>query len=99
MQPIQTVMMWQDIKISIQYKPSWIKSVSISHLEIHSLEPERAALPVTETGYKSHFFHTDEIFSEPELKQMVEQWLDEAAQSSEWKAYAASQRNEQFMLF
>ena len=99
MQPIQTAMTWQDIEISIYYKPRWIKSSSISHLEIHSLEPDRAPLPVTETGYKSHFFHSDEIFFEMALKQMVEQWLDEAAQSPKWQAYTSSQQNQQLLLF
>ncbi len=45
--------------------PFWIYTPlqwkTIAHLEIRSIKPERAPLPITETGYRSHF-HQPEQF-------------------------------------
>lgn len=42
-----------DIEIEITLKPDYFKDVA--HLEIRSIAPERATLPITATGYRSHF--------------------------------------------
>lgn len=44
---------WQGIEIEAIYWPR--RWGVIAHLEIRSIQPERAPLPITETGYKSHF--------------------------------------------
>lgn len=46
-----------DIEIEITLKPDYFKDVA--HLEIRSIAPERAPLPITATGYRSHFFCTE----------------------------------------
>lgn len=46
---------WQGIEIEAIYMP--VRWGVIAHLEIRSIEPLRAPLPITETGYRSHF-HT-----------------------------------------
>lgn len=43
---------WQGIEIEASYWPS--KWGTTDHLEIRSIRPERAPLPITETGYRSH---------------------------------------------
>ena len=40
---------WRGIEIEARYQPSYWQT--IAHLEIESVRPERAPLPVTETGY------------------------------------------------
>ena len=100
MEQIQAVLQWQDINIEITYQPRWGNdSVGVSHLEIRSTIPERVPLPVTETGYRSHFFYSDEIFSEEEIKELVEDWLNKDAQKTTWKAYRHEQLNQQLSLF
>lgn len=99
MKTINVILHWQEIEIEITYKPQWSKSPKVSHLELCSITPERAPLPVTETGYRSHFFYSEEIHSEAEIKRMVTDWLDEEAQSREWKAYQAEMKNQQLILF
>ncbi|MET4898526.1 hypothetical protein RN629_15425 [Sphingomonadaceae bacterium jetA1] len=44
---------WQGIEIEARYWP--IKWGAIAHLEIESVAPERAPLPISATGYRSHF--------------------------------------------
>lgn len=46
---------WQGIEIEACYDPN--KWNSTAHLEIESIDPPKARLPITETGYRSHF-HT-----------------------------------------
>ncbi len=49
MQPQTFSLLWQGIEIEIVYTPRrW--SV-IDHLDIRSIQPERAPLPITGTGY------------------------------------------------
>ena len=35
--------------------------LGVAHLDITTIEPPRAPLPITETGYRSHFLHPDEV--------------------------------------
>ena len=46
-------LIWNDIEIRLTYQPN--KWDVIAHLEVESINPERAPLPITETGYLSHF--------------------------------------------
>ncbi|MDI1228253.1 MAG: hypothetical protein PSY14_11270 [bacterium] len=48
---------WDGITISIHWEPQWLNSdtYDVAHFDIHSIQPAKAALPITETGYLSHF--------------------------------------------
>ena len=52
---------WRGITVEISYEPEWLGGLAeafgepLAHLQVRSVSPERAALPVTETGYKSAF--------------------------------------------
>ena len=50
---------WNGIAIEIRWEPNWLNLTSsgydTAHLEIKSIAPDRAPLPITETGYRSHF--------------------------------------------
>ncbi len=82
---------WQDIEIEFKYWP--LKWDVISHLEIRSILPEKAPLPITETGYKSHFFQPDSVeFVNDSVVETVIQWLDNEAQSKEWLDYVEMSR-------
>jgi len=78
---------WRGIEIEAVYDPVAFGGL-IAHLKVRSLKPERAPLPVTETGYKSHF-HPQGIIEAHEggVIGQVTAWLDEEAQKPEWKAY------------
>lgn len=77
---------WSGIDIEITYWP--LKWNTISHVEIRSLSPDRAPLPITETGFKSHFFQPSATpLSEVEIITLVREWLDEEAQTTAWQQY------------
>lgn len=101
---IQTeTLLWEGITIEIVYEPNWLNvanrkcDLPSAHLDIRSIAPERARLPITETGYRSHFLHPDEIAEFGGPVAYVEAWLDEMARSSEWRTYTLS--SEQLSLF
>lgn len=79
---------WQGIDIEATYTPR--KWTVIAHLEIRSINPERAALPITATGYLSHFHECGTIEARGgDVVAQVTAWLDEEAASPEWQAHLA----------
>ena len=82
---------WNSIEIELIY--ARLKWNVIAHLEVHSIKPDRAPLPITETGYLSHF-HPPGTVEENEgtLVEQVIWWLDERAKTKQWKAYVERSR-------
>ena len=82
---------WQGIEIEATYSP--VKWGVIAHLEIESVQPARAPLPITETGYKSHFHPCGTVEANGgDVVAQIVAWLDEAAAKPEWVAHAAKSR-------
>lgn len=80
---------WNGTTVEVSYDPHWLGMPAIygepvAHLELRSLEPEDAALPVTETGYRSHFLPASEVLDHGGPIAFARTWLDEAAQSKAW---------------
>lgn len=71
---------WRGISIEITHTPQRFGG-PFDHIELRAAEK----LPVSETGYRSHFIHPDELtlFKGPE--DFVRQWL-ETAVTPEWEA-------------
>ena len=44
-------------------------------------------MPVTETGYRSHFVIDDAVSDRDEVRTYVLAWLDEAAHNPDWQRY------------
>lgn len=82
---------WEGIEIEAIYSP--IKWGVIAHLEIESIQPPRAPLPITESGYKSHFHPCGTVEANGgDVVAQIVAWLDEEAAKPEWRAYAANSR-------
>jgi len=84
-------LIWQEIIIDIRHVSNWHKC-DIDHLDITAVSPERAALPITETGYRSRFIHESYLIEAGGAVAYVQAWLHEASQSPEWKAQAEAAR-------
>lgn len=83
-------LIWQSYVIEVRYDPDPFNMVShngeaMSHIEIRTVNPEKAALPITETGYKSHFTPRGNIDEYDSPVVFVKEWLDHEAQSECWK--------------
>lgn len=92
---------WRGIAIEIRYAGNWLnmaaKGYDTAHIEVESLNPERAPLPITETGYRSHFTTATTVAAYGGPVALVTTWLEEEAASPAWKAHEA--RSRQLTLF
>lgn len=87
--------MWEGIEIEVRY---WPRKWTITHLEIQSIAPERAPLPITSTGYRSHFVQPGTVeASGGDVVAQVRAWLDEEAAKPEWREHV--ERGRQGELF
>lgn len=85
---------WRDITKELKHEVGYSTMLDLHHLQIEAIAPERAALPITGTGYLSHFYYGA---PEADTVAAVSAWLDEEAAKPEWKAHIAAQR--QLSLF
>lgn len=84
---------WRGIAMTITYKPHYANN--IAHLAIETETRER--LPITETGYRSHFTAKADVEAFDNPIDYVEAMLNEAAQSKAWKKYETDRQ--QLKLF
>ncbi|MGO7924500.1 hypothetical protein ACC755_35950 [Rhizobium ruizarguesonis] len=87
---------WQGMAISIRHVANW-SNTGFDHLEVQTIEPARAALPITETGYRSHFLHGTTLEKHGGAVAFVTAWLDHDAKSEAWKSVKAA--SDQLSLF
>lgn len=83
---------WEGIEIEATYVPhSW--GGVIAHLEIETIQPPRASLPITETGYLSHYHACGTVeASGGDVVAQVISWLDEAATNPDWQKHMRKSR-------
>ncbi len=82
---------WEGIEIEATYTP--VRWGVIAHLELVTIQPPRAPLPITETGYKSHFHPCGTVEANGgDVVTQIVAWLDEEAAKPSWRAYAAKSR-------
>lgn len=84
---------WDGIEIEVRWASSWMDfddGTSMGHLEIQSIAPESSPLPMTETGYKSHFVHANEVNKFGGPLNYFEAWLAEESKSKDWRERKAA---------
>ena len=77
---------WQGMAVSIRHVANW-SGTGFDHIEVRSINPERAALPITETGYRSHFLRGEDLERHGGAVAFVTGWLDHEAKAVEWKEH------------
>lgn len=92
---------WRGIAIRVTYVPNWLnmaaRGYDTAHIEVESLDPERAPLPITETGYRSHFTTAETVAAYGGPLGLISNWLEEEAKTQAWKSYEETSR--QMKLF
>lgn len=84
---------WQDpaagdtVRIRITHSRDYL-GLGQDHVEIESIKPKKAALPLTGTGYKSHFLTGLELVNAGGPVVFVRAWLAREACSKEWRTKA-----------
>ncbi len=88
---------WRGIEIEARYIP--IHYNVIAHLEIESIDPAIAPLPIAETGYYSYYHSIGMIeASGYDVIGFVCAWLDRAAESPKWKQAELARRQGDFFV-
>lgn len=73
---------WRGIGIEIIHTANYC--AGMDHIEIHS--ENKIPVPITETGYKSHFFPSGGLDGYTGAVEYVRAWLDHEAKTKAWKA-------------
>lgn len=71
------------VAITIRHTRDYLLAGS-DHIEIESVKPKRAALPITETGYRSHFIDREELRMAGGALQFAKSWILREERSKEW---------------
>lgn len=94
---------WQGLLLCVTYEADWLGSgargspFATSHLTITALRPEQARLPMTETGYRSHFIPQGIVEEMGGALAYSLAWLEHETQSRQWLEQAA--KGHQLSLF
>jgi len=94
---------WQGVTVSVSYEPDWLgmskrdPEAGTAHLEVRKVSPDWALLPITETGYRSHFLPRGAVEDAGGPVAYVRAWLDEAAKAPDFRR--REQQSRQMSLF
>ena len=87
--PSETTIEWEGRTLRLSYTPR--RCTVIDHVEI--VATDRQPLPITDTGYLSHFFGpVDPSLDLDEVAAFVIEWLDEEAKSDAWQHHLLEAR-------
>jgi hypothetical protein len=81
--PLKTSLTWEGITMAITYEPESFGGQA--HLQVRVTAPVDAPLPITETGYRSHFLPRAHVEFVGGPAAFVRAWLEEAARSPSWR--------------
>lgn len=81
---------WEGIPLLIHWSPTFLNLEITGHMQIESVERQR--LPITVTGYLSHFVHRTYVEAHGGPVAYALAWLSHEAKSSEWKRYVEDSR-------
>lgn len=76
----QHIITWRCVEIEITYTPD--KFGMVDHIELRT--ENKAPLPVTETGYRSHFIDKGAVAHHGGAVAFVTAWLDYEAEHKGW---------------
>lgn len=84
---------WRDpatgatVRIRITHSRDYLSQGS-DHVEVESLRPKHAPLPITDTGYRSHFMPALDLMNAGGPVSFVEGWLAREAKGKAWSKAA-----------
>lgn len=88
---------WREWKLEVRHTPDYLTQ-GTDHLEIIVKTPKGAPIPITETGYRSHFLPPALIEQAGGVAAFVTRWLDSEATTKGWSKTEAKWRQLAFEL-
>ncbi len=92
------VLVWNGRTVEVRYDPDWCSMSELgpgrqlAHLELQTTTPLMAPLPVTDTGYRSHFIPVGIVEDAGGPAAFVHAWLNEEAHKPVWRRIEAAWR-------
>lgn len=75
---------WRHARLEITHTRDYLEK-GHDHIEVAVKAPKGAPIPITETGYRSHFLPASEIESAGGVVPFVAAWLDREATTKAWQ--------------
>lgn len=66
---------WRGVTLEVRHTQNWLRT-GLDHIEIEATP--RTPLPITETGYRSHFIEPRDLADYEDAADLVRFWLDRA---------------------
>lgn len=88
---VTETIVWRGVAISVTYEADWMgrsedpSDYAMAHVTVTVLSPEGAPLPVTETGYRSHFLPPGIVEEAGGPSAFALAWLDNTATGRAWE--------------
>ena len=79
----------ESVRIRITHARDYLSSGN-DHIEVESIAPKKAPLPITETGYRSHFMPALELVNAGGPVTFVTAWIEQEAKGKTWRKAAAA---------
>ena len=76
---------WLTARIRVTFTKAW--STGFDHVEIRSIAADGQALPITDTGYRSHFSPAGTFEDLTDAVEATKQWLAEKSVNRKWRDY------------
>jgi hypothetical protein len=82
-QPKTAHLTWRGTLLSIKHTPHYFGHAD--HVEVTVEKPAEAILPITDTGYRSHFIDPDDLQEAGSAVLFVQAWLEREAATKAWR--------------
>lgn len=86
-----TIVTWRHVKFRVRHTPDYIIK-GTNHLEVFVLSPKNEPLPITSTGYLSHFDTHRQIRSAKEGAEYFLSLIAQEEKTKRWQCFDAKRR-------
>jgi hypothetical protein len=76
-------LVWRHVTCRVRHTPNYI-STGWSHIEIMVVKPKGAPIPITGTGYKSHFLDEELLAKGGGPVAFFSRWIEQEATTKQW---------------
>ena len=76
-------LVWRHVTCRVRHTPNYI-SKGWSHIEIIVLAPKAAPIPITQTGYLSHFLDEEHLAAAGGPVAFFLDWIEREARTKQW---------------
>ena len=81
--PATSKLVWRDVTCRVRHTPNYLAK-GWSHIEITVKVPKGAPIPITDTGYRSHFLDEDILANAGGPVRFFLDWIEREARTKQW---------------